>query len=75
MCDALGIPRDPRRDGEDPRSRLRWSKPNAISRMVALGYRELKDAPFSGGAFSSAIVKGGGLSDAGPEGVEIVDYH
>ena len=37
MQDALGIPRDPRRDGEDPRSRVRRSEPDAISRMLALG--------------------------------------
>ena len=70
-----GIPRDPRRDGEDPRSRLRRSKPNAVSRMVALGCREPKGAPFNGGAFSSAVAMDGSLGDAGPEGVEIVDYH
>ena len=38
--DTLGIPRDPRRDGEDPRSRLRRSEPDAISRMLALGVVE-----------------------------------
>ena len=38
--DTLGIPRDPRRDGEDPRSRVRRSKPDAISRMLALGVVE-----------------------------------
>ena len=72
---TLGIPRDPRRDGEDPRSRVRRSKPDAVSRMVALGCREPKGAPFNGGAFSSAVVMGDGLDDAGPEEVEIVDYH
>ena len=70
-----GIPRDPRRDGEDPRSRVRRSKPDAVSRMVALGRREPKGAPFNGGAFSSAVLMRDGLDDAGPEEVEIVDYH
>ena len=54
---------------------MRRSKPDAVSRMVALGCREPKGAPFNGGAFSSAVVMGDGLDDAGPEEVEIVDYH
>ena len=70
-----GIPRDPRRDGEDPRSRVRRSKPDAVSRIVALGRREPQGVPFSGGISPNAFVMRGGLGDAGPEGVEIVDYH
>lgn len=38
--DALGIPRDPDRCGQGPRSRVRRSKPDAVSRMVALGVVE-----------------------------------
>ena len=76
VCDALGIPRDPRRDGEDPRSRVRRSKPDAISRMLALGVvKSHRGVPFSGGISPNASVMRGGLGDAGPEGVEIVDYH
>ena len=38
--DTLGIPRDPDRCGQGPRSRVRRSKPDAISRMLALGVVE-----------------------------------
>ena len=38
--DALGIPRDPDHFGQGPRGRVRRSKPDAISRMVALGVVE-----------------------------------
>lgn len=44
----LGIPRDPCRNGKGPRSRVRRSKPDAVSRMVALGRRDPKGAPFTG---------------------------
>ena len=70
-----GIPRDPRRDGEDPRSRVRRSKPDAVSRIVALGRREPQGVPFSGVISLNAVLMRGGLNDAGPEEVEIVDYH
>ena len=70
------MPGDPRRDGEDPRSRVRRSKPDAISRMFSIGGRkEPQGVPFSGGISPNASVMRGGLGDAGPEGVEIVDYH
>mgnify|MGYP006940418831 FL=1 len=45
---TLGTPRDPRRSGKGPRSRVRRSKPDAVSRMVALGRRDPKGAPFTG---------------------------
>ena len=38
--DTLGIPRDPDRCGQGPRSRVRRSKPDAVGRMVALGVVE-----------------------------------
>ena len=72
---TLGIPRDPRRSGKGPRSRVRRSKPDAVSRMVALGRREPQGVPFSGGISPSTFVMRDGLDDAGPEGVEVVDCH
>ena len=38
--DTLGIPRDPDRCGQGPRGRVRRSKPDAISKMLALGVVE-----------------------------------
>ena len=73
---SLGIPRDPRRSSESPRSRVRRSKPDAISRMLALGVvKSHGGVPFSGGISPNASVMRDGLGDAGPEGVEVVDYH
>ena len=43
--------------------------------MVALGRREPQGVLFSGGISPNTFMMGGGLGDAGPEGVEIVDYH
>ena len=53
---------------------MRRSKPDAVSRIVALGRREPQGVPFSGGISPNAFVMRGGLGDAGPEEVEIVDY-
>ena len=70
------MPRDPDRCGQGPRGRVRRSKPDAISRMVALGgRREPQGVPFSGGISPNASVMRDGLGGAGSEGVEIVDYH
>ena len=43
---------------------------------LALGVvKSHRGVPFSGGISPNASVMRGGLGDAGPEGVEIVDYH
>ena len=54
---------------------MRRSKPDAVSRIVALGRREPQGVPFSGVISLNAVLMRDGLGDAGPEGVEIVDYH
>ena len=43
--------------------------------MVALGRRKPQEVPFNGGISPNVFVVRDGLNDAGPEGVEIVDYH